>query len=91
MEKLLIRGGTPLEGEITVSGAKNAALPIMCAALLTQAPLRLDNVPKLMDVRTMTRLLERMGVAPTPLRPQHRTPASGKRSADAHHAISPAK
>ncbi|HSH07763.1 MAG TPA: UDP-N-acetylglucosamine 1-carboxyvinyltransferase [Burkholderiales bacterium] len=63
MEKLLIRGGTPLEGEITVSGAKNAALPIMCAALLTQAPLRLDNVPKLMDVRTMTRLLERMGVA----------------------------
>jgi UDP-N-acetylglucosamine 1-carboxyvinyltransferase len=63
MEKLLIRGGMPLEGEITVSGAKNAALPIMCAALLTRAPLRLDNVPRLMDVRTMTQLLERMGVA----------------------------
>jgi len=63
MEKLLIRGGTPLEGEITISGAKNAALPIMCAALLTREPLRLDNVPKLMDVRTMTQLLERMGVA----------------------------
>ncbi len=63
MEKLLIRGGVPLEGEIVVSGAKNAALPIMCAALLTDAPLRLANVPQLMDVRTMTRLLERMGVA----------------------------
>jgi len=63
MEKLLIRGGAPLEGAVAVSGAKNAALPIMCAALLTQEPLRLDNVPKLMDVRTMTQLLERMGVA----------------------------
>jgi len=69
MEKLLIRGGVPLEGETVISGAKNAALPIMCAALLTREPLRLGNVPKLMDVRTMTRLLERMGVsvhAPSP-------------------------
>jgi UDP-N-acetylglucosamine 1-carboxyvinyltransferase len=63
MEKLLIRGGVPLEGEIAVSGAKNAALPIMCAALLTRESLRLEHVPKLMDVRTMTQLLERMGVA----------------------------
>jgi len=63
MEKLLIRGGVPLEGEIAISGAKNAALPIMCAALLTPEPLRLANVPKLMDVHTMTRLLERMGVS----------------------------
>ncbi|MDX1374822.1 MAG: UDP-N-acetylglucosamine 1-carboxyvinyltransferase [Burkholderiales bacterium] len=63
MEKLLIRGGVPLEGEIAISGAKNAALPIMCAALLTPEPLRLENVPRLMDVRTMTQLLERMGVA----------------------------
>jgi UDP-N-acetylglucosamine 1-carboxyvinyltransferase len=62
MEKLLIRGGAPLEGEVAISGAKNAALPIMCAALLTAEPLRLANVPKLMDVRTMMRLLERMGV-----------------------------
>jgi UDP-N-acetylglucosamine 1-carboxyvinyltransferase len=62
MEKLLIRGGVPLEGEIAISGAKNAALPIMCAALLTPEPLRLSNVPRLMDVRTMTGLLERMGV-----------------------------
>jgi UDP-N-acetylglucosamine 1-carboxyvinyltransferase len=63
MEKLLIRGGVPLEGEIAISGAKNAALPIMCAALLTPEPLRLANVPKLMDVHTMTRLLERMGIS----------------------------
>ncbi|MGW8270957.1 MAG: UDP-N-acetylglucosamine 1-carboxyvinyltransferase, partial [Burkholderiales bacterium] len=63
MEKLLIRGGVPLEGEVGISGAKNAALPIMCAALLTPETLRLVNVPRLMDVRTMTGLLARMGVA----------------------------
>jgi UDP-N-acetylglucosamine 1-carboxyvinyltransferase len=63
MDKLLISGGTPLRGEAHVSGAKNAALPIMCAALLTAEPLRLANVPRLHDVRTMMRLLEQMGVA----------------------------
>ena len=62
MEKLLIRGGVPLEGEIGISGAKNAALPIMCAALLSERPLVLDNVPRLMDVATMAKLLARMGV-----------------------------
>ena len=51
-----------LEGEVRVSGAKNAALPIMCAALLTDQPLVLDNVPRLMDVRTMAKLLAQMGV-----------------------------
>ena len=63
MDKLLIVGGTPLEGEVRISGAKNAALPIMCAALLTAEPLRLANLPRLQDVRTMVRLLEQMGVA----------------------------
>ena len=62
MDKLLIRGGRPLEGEVCVSGAKNAALPIMCAALLTDQPLVLSNVPQLMDVRTMAKLLAQMGV-----------------------------
>ncbi|HEY5900024.1 MAG TPA: UDP-N-acetylglucosamine 1-carboxyvinyltransferase [Burkholderiales bacterium] len=62
MDKLRIRGGRPLEGEVRVSGAKNAALPIMCAALLTAHPLRLSNVPKLMDVATMAKLLRQMGV-----------------------------
>lgn len=63
MDKLLITGGRPLEGEIRVSGAKNAALPIMCAALLTDKPLVLTNVPQLADVTTAARLLGQMGVA----------------------------
>ena len=62
MDKLLIRGGRPLRGEVTISGAKNAALPEMCAALLTAEPVRLINVPRLHDVRTMRKLLENMGV-----------------------------
>ena len=62
MDKLRISGGGPLEGEVTVSGAKNAALPIMCAALLTSKRLALSNVPRLMDVSTMARLLAQMGV-----------------------------
>ncbi|HSU76562.1 MAG TPA: UDP-N-acetylglucosamine 1-carboxyvinyltransferase [Burkholderiales bacterium] len=67
MDKLRIRGGVPLEGEVYVSGAKNAALPIMCAALLTAEPLALGNVPQLMDVRTMAKLLRQMGVEASPL------------------------
>jgi len=63
MDKLLITGGRPLEGEVRVSGAKNAALPIMCAALLTARPLELANVPKLADVATAAKLLGQMGVA----------------------------
>ena len=62
MDKLLIEGGAPLEGEVRVSGAKNAALPILCAALLTPDPLTLTNVPRLNDVRTMQSLLSQMGV-----------------------------
>ena len=62
MDKLLIEGGTPLKGEVAISGAKNAALPILCAALLTREPLRLTNLPDLNDVRTMLKLLGQMGV-----------------------------
>ena len=62
MDKLKIRGGAPLEGEIRVSGAKNAALPILCAALLGERPLKLSNVPRLMDISTMAKLLAQMGV-----------------------------
>ncbi len=62
MDKLLIRGGRQLHGEVIISGAKNAALPEMCATLLTAEPVRLINVPRLHDVRTMRRLLENMGV-----------------------------
>ena len=63
MDKLLIHGGVPLSGEVRISGAKNAALPIMCAALLSAAPLRLANVPHLRDVTTLLSLLGGMGVA----------------------------
>ena len=63
MDKLLIRGGRPLHGEVLVSGAKNAALPELCAALLTDQPVTLENVPRLQDVNTMVRLIENMGVS----------------------------
>ena len=63
MDKLLIRGGRRLNGEVTVSGAKNAALPELCAALLTAEPVTLANVPQLQDVTTMVKLLRNMGVA----------------------------
>jgi len=62
MDKLLIEGGVPLSGEVSISGAKNAALPLLCAALLTEEPLHLSNVPHLNDVSTMLRLLVQMGV-----------------------------
>jgi UDP-N-acetylglucosamine 1-carboxyvinyltransferase len=62
MERLLIQGGVPLHGEIRVSGAKNAALPILCAAILTSETLRVRNVPHLRDVTTMLSLLAQMGV-----------------------------
>jgi UDP-N-acetylglucosamine 1-carboxyvinyltransferase len=62
MDKLKIRGGVPLEGEIPVSGAKNAALPIVCAGLLSADDLVVDNVPQLQDVATALKLLRQMGV-----------------------------
>ncbi len=62
MDKLLIRGGKPLQGEMIVSGAKNAALPELCAALLTPDALTLRNVPKLQDIATMSKLIRHMGV-----------------------------
>jgi UDP-N-acetylglucosamine 1-carboxyvinyltransferase len=62
MQKLSIQGGVRLAGEVRVAGAKNAALPILAASLLTAAPVRISNVPQLNDVRTMLKLLQRMGV-----------------------------
>ncbi len=62
MQKLSIHGGVALAGEVRVAGAKNAALPILAASLLTSGALRVTNLPQLNDVRTMIRLLERMGV-----------------------------
>lgn len=62
MDKLRIVSNGPLNGEITISGAKNAALPLMCAALLTKDTLHLTNVPMLRDVKTTQKLLQGMGV-----------------------------
>jgi UDP-N-acetylglucosamine 1-carboxyvinyltransferase len=62
MDKLLIRGGRSLQGTIDVAGAKNAALPELCAALLSAEPVTLANVPRLQDVSTMLKLIRNMGV-----------------------------
>ena len=82
MDKLLIRGGRQLSGEVQISGAKNAALPEMCATLLTDEPVHLMNVPRLQDVATMRRLLENMGV---------RTETHGERGGMSFHAADPLK
>ncbi len=65
MDKLRMVGGTPLKGEVVIAGAKNAALPILCACLLTDQPVVLRNVPDLQDVRTMLKLLQEIGVTVT--------------------------
>ncbi len=65
MEKLLIEGGTPLQGDVRISGAKNAVLPILAATLLAEGPMRVANVPHLQDVTTTMELLGRMGVSLT--------------------------
>lgn len=63
MDKIRIRGGVPLQGDIKISGAKNAALPLMAACLLTDKPLQLSNVPNLSDAGSMAELLVQLGVS----------------------------
>jgi UDP-N-acetylglucosamine 1-carboxyvinyltransferase len=65
LDKLQIRGGVPLEGEVRISGAKNATLPILAGALLADGPVTIGNVPHLQDVTTMIELLGRMGASVT--------------------------
>ena len=62
MEKFKVCGPSRLVGEVSISGAKNAALPIFCASLLTSEPVRISNVPDLKDVSTMFTLLRELGV-----------------------------
>ena len=62
MDRIRITGGVPLEGDIPISGAKNAALPLMTASLLTDGPLQLSNLPHLMDISTLVNLLTSLGV-----------------------------
>lgn len=63
MEKLLIRGGRPLRGHVPISGAKNASLPVLAAALLTAEPVKVSNVPRLRDVHTMLNVLQALGAS----------------------------
>ena len=84
MDKLLSAGGVPLCGEIAISGAKNAALPLLCAALLTKDPVTFTNVPRLNDIGTMLKLLAQMGVKVT--REKGRVPA-GTHSAGAGDTV----
>ncbi|NDE35158.1 MAG: UDP-N-acetylglucosamine 1-carboxyvinyltransferase, partial [Gammaproteobacteria bacterium] len=65
MDKLMITGGTPLNGELRISGAKNAALPILAGTLLSDTPISVGNVPHLLDITTTLELLGRMGVGLT--------------------------
>ena len=65
MDKLLIKGGTPLQGEISISGAKNSALPILAGTLLATEPVTIRNVPHLKDVATTITLLQSMGAQAT--------------------------
>ena len=64
MDAIRILGGVPLTGEITIGGAKNAALPLMAATLLTDQPLTLINMPELVDITTMSNLLRHHGARP---------------------------
>jgi UDP-N-acetylglucosamine 1-carboxyvinyltransferase len=77
MDRIRIRGGRPLSGEIKVGGAKNAALPLMVAGLLTDQRLTLSNVPRLADVQTMTLLLRQHGIAVDPVTNDGRTLSIG--------------
>ena len=67
MEKFIIEGGYPLHGEVTPSGNKNAALPLLAACLMTDEPVILHNVPEILDVQVMRALLESLGVEITNL------------------------
>jgi UDP-N-acetylglucosamine 1-carboxyvinyltransferase len=77
MDRIRIRGGRPLAGEIVIGGAKNAALPLLAAALLTEERLVLSNVPRLADIETMTALLAQHGLAIEPVGNDGRTLSLG--------------
>lgn len=85
MQKLIIQGGRPLHGEIIISGAKNAALPVLCAALLTKETLKINNIPALQDITTMLSLLEQMGTSIT----DHRSSEVSLTAASLTHLVAP--
>src|ERR1700744_2220485 len=77
MDRIRIRGGRPLSGEIAIGGAKNATLPLMAAALLTDERLVLSNMPRLEDVTTLTLLLRQHGISVEPVGNDGRTLSLG--------------
>src|ERR1700679_3529909 len=77
MDKIRVRGGRPLAGEIQIGGAKNAALPLMAAGMLTEDRVVLSNVPELADIETMTLLLAQHGIAVEPMRNDGRALSTG--------------
>ena len=77
MDRIRIRGGRPLSGEIKIGGAKNAALPLMAAGLLTDKRLVLSNVPQLADIQTMSMLLAQHGISVDPVLSNRRTLSIG--------------
>lgn len=87
MDRIRIRGGGPLHGRIQISGAKNAALPLMAAALLTDETLRLANVPDLVDIATMANLLAQLGTTISTVEPASRGP-TGKMELRADRIVS---
>lgn len=80
MQKIVVNGGAPLEGEVVISGAKNAVLPILCGALLADGPVEIANVPDLDDVSTTARLLRELGAR------IERDTATGRFAIDAREA-----
>ena len=62
MDKIVIKGGEPLYGDVQISGAKNAALPVLASALLTEGENTFHNIPDLVDIKTIKKLLKSMGV-----------------------------
>ena len=87
MDKIVIRGGNRLEGAIQIAGAKNAALPLMCAGILTDEVLTLENLPLLADIDTMQNLLVQHGVVDHAARRRERTPNADLRPVDAGSRI----
>ena len=80
MDKFVITGGTPLQGEIAISGSKNSALPALAGALLTDKPVTLKRIPRVRDIRTMQRLLVDIGA-------KHRLPARGHHANGRKHVV----
>jgi UDP-N-acetylglucosamine 1-carboxyvinyltransferase len=87
LDKIIIKGGRTLRGEVTISGAKNAALPLLTSAMLTDQPVRFSNVPALEDIRSIKRLIETLGVKIVSEGPSVTADASGLNNFEAPYEL----